>query len=188
MHIHICICVLVVSSSLWPQGLCSQPGSSVNGIFQARILEQVTISYSRASSWLRDLTRISWVSCIGRWILYLWATWKDCKYIHVHTMYPLPFGLPSHSGHHNALSRVPHAIQYVLISYLYRVSICICVNLSLPIASPTPICSLVSMYFFSISVSLIYALQIRSPIPLFYIPHICINIWYLFFCISCSSI
>ena len=29
---------------------CSPPGSSVHGIFQARILEQVTISYSRGSS------------------------------------------------------------------------------------------------------------------------------------------
>ena len=28
---------------------------------------------------------------------------------------PLPFGLPSHSGHHSALSRVPCAIQYVLL-------------------------------------------------------------------------
>ena len=34
-------------------------------------------------------------------------------------MYPLPFGLPSHSGHHSALSRVPCAVQYVLISYLF---------------------------------------------------------------------
>jgi len=29
---------------------CRQPGSSVHGIFQARILEWVAISYSRASS------------------------------------------------------------------------------------------------------------------------------------------
>ena len=29
---------------------CSLPGSSVHGIFQARILEQVAISYSRGSS------------------------------------------------------------------------------------------------------------------------------------------
>ena len=29
---------------------CSPPGSSVHGIFQARILEQVAISYSRGSS------------------------------------------------------------------------------------------------------------------------------------------
>ena len=33
---------------------CSPPGSSVHGIFQARILEWVAISSSRGSSWPRD--------------------------------------------------------------------------------------------------------------------------------------
>ena len=33
----------VVSDSLQPHGLCSPPGSSVRGIFQARILESVAI-------------------------------------------------------------------------------------------------------------------------------------------------
>ena len=33
---------------------CGPPGSSVHGIFQARILEQVAISSSRGSSWPRD--------------------------------------------------------------------------------------------------------------------------------------
>ena len=35
----------------------SLPGSSLCGIFQARILEQVAISYSRISSWPRDRTK-----------------------------------------------------------------------------------------------------------------------------------
>ena len=43
------------------------PGSSVHGIFQARILEWVVISSSRGSSRPRDWTLVSWVSCIGRW-------------------------------------------------------------------------------------------------------------------------
>ena len=43
----------------------SQPGSSVHGIFQARILEWVAVSFSRGSSWLRDLT--SYLSAILRW-------------------------------------------------------------------------------------------------------------------------
>ena len=34
--------------TLRPHGLCSQPGSSVNGILQARILEWVAIPFSRA--------------------------------------------------------------------------------------------------------------------------------------------
>ena len=29
------------------------------------------------------------------------------------------FGFPSHFGHHRALSKVPYATQYVLVSYLF---------------------------------------------------------------------
>ena len=43
---------------------CSPPGSSVPGIFQARILEQVAMSSSRGSSLLRDQTHIS---CLLHW-------------------------------------------------------------------------------------------------------------------------
>ena len=42
----------------------SPPGSSVHGISQARILERVAISFSRGSSWLRDRSCVSGVSCI----------------------------------------------------------------------------------------------------------------------------
>ena len=56
---------------------CSPPGSSVHGMLQARILEWVTISSSRGSSPPRDQTRISQGSCIGRQILYHWATWES---------------------------------------------------------------------------------------------------------------
>ena len=38
---------------------CSPPGSSVNGISQARILEWVAISFSRGSFQLRDWTQVS---------------------------------------------------------------------------------------------------------------------------------
>ena len=38
---------------------CSLPCSSVHGIFQARVLERVAISFSRGSSWPRDGTRVS---------------------------------------------------------------------------------------------------------------------------------
>ena len=44
---------------------CSPPGSSVHGILQARILEWVAIPSSRGSSWPRDQTHISWLSCIA---------------------------------------------------------------------------------------------------------------------------
>ena len=53
--------VLVVQSCPTPCKSmdCSPPGSSVHGIFQARILEWLAISFSRGSSWSRDRTRIS---------------------------------------------------------------------------------------------------------------------------------
>ena len=47
------------------------PGKEKHGIFQARILQWVAISFSRGSSQPKDQTRISYVSCIGRWIFFL---------------------------------------------------------------------------------------------------------------------
>ena len=48
---------------------CSPPGSSVYGILLARILEWVAMPSSRGSSWLRDWTQVSCVSCIaGRFL------------------------------------------------------------------------------------------------------------------------
>ena len=58
---------------LWDPMDYSLPESSVHGIFQARILEWVAISSFRGSSQPKDQTR---VSCIGRWVLYHWATWE----------------------------------------------------------------------------------------------------------------
>ena len=50
---------------------CSPPGSSVHGIFQARILEWVVIPFSRGSSWPRDGTRFS---SIAGGFFTVWAT------------------------------------------------------------------------------------------------------------------
>ena len=50
---------------------CSLPGSSVRGIFQARIMEWVAISFSRGTSWPRDGSWVSWTA--GR-IITIWAT------------------------------------------------------------------------------------------------------------------
>ena len=58
MYVCVCVCIYiyiylvrcsVVSNSLGPMDY-SPPDSSVHGIFQARILECVTISFSRQSS------------------------------------------------------------------------------------------------------------------------------------------
>ena len=50
--------------------LGSLPGSIVHGSLQAGILEWVAIFFSRGSSQHRTLTHVSYVSCIGRQILY----------------------------------------------------------------------------------------------------------------------
>ena len=52
---------------------CSLPGSSIHGIFQARVLEWVAISFSRGSSQTRD--RIL-VSCTAGRHFTVWATRK----------------------------------------------------------------------------------------------------------------
>ena len=49
----------------------SLPGSSVHGIFQARVLEWVAISFSRRSSQPRDRTQVSHI--VGRHFI-IWAT------------------------------------------------------------------------------------------------------------------
>ena len=73
IYIHcLCVCSSVIHScqTLYKPMDCSLPGFSVHGISQARILEWVAISFSRASSWPRDQTRFSCFSCTGRWVLY----------------------------------------------------------------------------------------------------------------------
>ena len=51
---------------------CGLPGSSFHGIFQARILEWVAISFSRGSSRPRDWTRVSHIIVSRRFTI--WAT------------------------------------------------------------------------------------------------------------------
>ena len=82
MYIHICACVCSVASalpySLWPRD-SNLAGSSVHGIFPARILEWVVMP---SSNWFKDWTHVSCISCIGRRILYRWATGE--AHIHIH--------------------------------------------------------------------------------------------------------
>ena len=69
-----CMCVCSVTKScpvLCDPMDCSPLGSSAHGIFQARILAWIAISYFTGSSQFRDWTQ---VSCIGRWIIYHIAT------------------------------------------------------------------------------------------------------------------
>ena len=76
--VHVGMCGAYVLSCFSHVQLCATPrtvahrGSSVQGIFQTRILEWVAMPSSRGSSQPRDQTWVSHVSCDGRWVLYPW--------------------------------------------------------------------------------------------------------------------
>ena len=73
-----CVCMWLTQSCPTLSDLmdCRLPGFSVHGIFQARRLEWVAISFSRGSSQPKHRTCVSCISCTGRWILYHYATWE----------------------------------------------------------------------------------------------------------------
>ena len=81
LHSHYLVIAVVLSLSciqLFHDPMdCSPPGSSVHGISQAKIPEEVVISFCRKSSQPRD--RIC-VSCIGTWIIYHWAPGKPIQH------------------------------------------------------------------------------------------------------------
>ena len=73
IHSPVCVCVYMCAQScltLCDSMDCSLPWSTVHGVLQARILEWVALPFSRGTSWPRDWTCVSYVSCIGRWVLY----------------------------------------------------------------------------------------------------------------------
>ena len=72
----ICMRVLFTQSclALYNPMVYSSPGSSVLGILQARILEQVAILFSKEASQPRDQT---WVSHIAGTFFTVWATKED---------------------------------------------------------------------------------------------------------------
>ena len=61
---------------------CSLPGFSVHEIFQARILGQVAISYSRGSLGPSNQTHVSCVSCVGMQILYYRTAWEAQSFVY----------------------------------------------------------------------------------------------------------
>ena len=84
--IYACVCApLLCYLTLCDPMSCNMPGSSVHGIFQARILEWVAISSSRISSWPKDQTHVSCISSTSRWILHHWATCEASLSTHTHT-------------------------------------------------------------------------------------------------------
>ena len=74
MVLYVCACMhaksLQLCLTLCNPMDCSQPGSSVHRVLQARILGWVAMPFSRGSSWLRDW---NWVSCIAGKFFTVWA-------------------------------------------------------------------------------------------------------------------
>ena len=81
MCVCVCVCACTCVHTQSCPTLCdpmdySVPGSSVYGIFQARILEWVAISFCRRSSWPRNWTHVSCISCTDKWNLYHCDIWE----------------------------------------------------------------------------------------------------------------
>ena len=89
--------------TVWSPMDCSLLGSPVYEVFPARIQEWIVISSSRRSSQPRDQTHVSCSSCIGRQILYHWATREAQLFITFH----LILCPPSHQ-HMHTTPRGPH--------------------------------------------------------------------------------
>ena len=82
----LCVCVCtytgsVVSNSLQPYRLYSQSGSSVHGIFQARIVSGLLFPTPGDLPNPGVEPKSLYISCIGRQILYHCATWEAPCYI-----------------------------------------------------------------------------------------------------------
>ena len=102
---------------------CSLPGSSIHGIFQARILEWVSISFSKGSSRPEDQTQVSCV--VGRCFT-IWATYPrplqneaSCQsYWHIYHLISFLFSqiasVKQMSGHWRCLYMLQKKLQGIL--------------------------------------------------------------------------
>ena len=99
----VCVCVCACAQScpsLRDPVDCSPPCSSVRGIFLVRMLEWVAISSSRESSWPRNKTCISCVSCTGRQKFFTttphgkqilkWSLLSLPSWVKLHLLNPMP--------------------------------------------------------------------------------------------------
>ena len=109
---------------------CSLPGCSVHGIIRERILEWVTIFFSRGSSWPRDWTC---VSCIGRKIIYCWAT-KEAQDIKSQPwLYEVGHIWPLSTSAAPVLSSEPNVHQVCS-----QPKCCSCYTWAIPLSLPLP--------------------------------------------------
>ena len=68
----VCVLTTQLCQTLCNPMDCNTPGSSDNGILQARILEWVAMSSSRESSQPRDKTLSLMSPALAGWVLYHW--------------------------------------------------------------------------------------------------------------------
>ena len=116
------LCFLLVTevcmiTQLW---LFLTPWTVAHGISQARVLDWAAIPFSRESSWPRDQTH---VSCIGKWILYHWATWEALliTIVTMHSMIPFilrltcPVGRDTNTSisHPYCIHKVFHFVNFL---------------------------------------------------------------------------
>ena len=76
LHANVCTKLFQSCLTLCDPMDCSLPGSSVHGILQARVLELVTISSSRASSQRRDGISLSYNPALAGWLLTTSTPWE----------------------------------------------------------------------------------------------------------------
>ena len=109
--------------------------------------------------------------CISFCCAKMWISHTDVHVSPPPRTSPAP---PTPLGHHRALSWVPCAMQQVPTSYVSHIAAHMCQYQSLSSSSSLSHPS-VHKSILCICVSL-PALQIRSSVPVFYAPHICVNI------------
>ena len=106
---------------------CSPPGSSVHGIFQARILERAAFFFSRGSSWSKDWT---WVSCVAARVFIKqwesWVSWICTNLVNAAKLFSKDL-VPSYSPVSTVLV-VPCSCQY-LIFFIIFITVILVVNL-----------------------------------------------------------
>ena len=92
---------------------CNLPGSSIHGIFQAKILEWVAISFSRRSSQPRDWTHISLL--VGRHFT-IWATKEVSQHkFHLKTRLELTIERSYQTHSHNMYFKITRLVRRFLL-------------------------------------------------------------------------
>jgi len=120
-----CVCACALSR-VWlcdPMD-CGPPGSSVRGVFLARIVKWVAISYSRGSSQPRDQACVSCISCIADEFLLL-STILNTALKNIlcsaYSSIPPPSSWPYCCLHNSAFSRMSYSYNYTgSYSHIFR--------------------------------------------------------------------